>query len=55
MPLSEQEIVRRESLKRLRDLGINPYPAAQYKTTHHVKDLNDNFDTLEGQEVVVAG
>ncbi len=55
MPLSEQEIVRRESLKRLRDLGINPYPAAQYKTTHHVKDLNDNFDSLEGQEVVVAG
>ena len=55
MPLSEQEIVRRESLKRLRDLGINPYPAAQYKTTHHVKYLNDNFDSLEGQEVIVAG
>ncbi len=55
MQLSEQEIVRRESLKRLRELGINPYPAAQFKTTHHVKELLDNFEVLEGQEVVVAG
>ncbi|MCF6214248.1 MAG: lysine--tRNA ligase [Flavobacteriaceae bacterium] len=55
MQLSEQEIVRRESLKRLRELGINPYPAAQFKTTHHAKELLDNFDALEGQEVVVAG
>jgi len=55
MQLSEQEIGRRESLKRLRALGINPYPAAQYKTTHHVKELLENFDELEGQEVVVAG
>jgi len=55
MQLSEQEIGRRESLKRLRVLGINPYPAAQYKTTHHVKELLENFDELEGQEVVVAG
>jgi len=55
MQLSEQEIGRRESLKRLRALGINPYPAAQYKTTHRVKELLENFDELEGQEVVVAG
>jgi lysyl-tRNA synthetase, class II len=55
MQLSEQEIVRRASLKRLRELGINPYPAAQYKTTHHVKELLENFDKFEGQEVVVAG
>jgi lysyl-tRNA synthetase, class II len=55
MQLSEQEIVRRESLKRLKELGINPYPAAQFETTHHVKELLDNFEVLEGQEVVVAG
>ena len=36
MQLSEQEIVRRESLQKLRDLGINPYPAAQFNTTSSV-------------------
>jgi len=55
MQLTEQEIVRRESLKRLRELGINPYPAAQYKTTHHIKKLLNNFEVLQGQDVVVAG
>jgi lysyl-tRNA synthetase, class II len=55
MQLSEQEIVRRTSLKRLRELGINPYPAAQFVTTNHVKELLENFDKFEGQEVVIAG
>ncbi len=55
MQLTEQELVRRASLKRLRELGINPYPAAQFKTTHHVKELLENFDKLEGQEVIIAG
>jgi len=55
MQLTEQEKVRRESLKRLRELGINPYPAAQFKTTHHVKELLENFEKLEGQDVVIAG
>lgn len=55
MQLSELEIVRRESLKKLRDLGINPYPAAEYKTTATVKEVVENFDALEGKEVVLAG
>jgi len=55
MQLSEQEIVRRTSLKRLRELGINPYPAAQFKVTNLTKELIENFDTFEGKEVVVAG
>ncbi len=55
MQLSEQEIVRRESLQKLRDLGINPYPAAQFKTTATVKKIIDGFDTLEGKEVILAG
>ena len=55
MQLSEQEIVRRESLQKLRDLGINPYPAAQYKTTSTVKEVLNNFESLEGKELVLAG
>ncbi len=55
MQLSEQEIVRRESLQKLRDLGINPYPAAQFKTTSTVKEVVENFEDLNGKEVVLAG
>ena len=55
MQLSEQEIVRRESLQKLRELGINPYPAKQFKTTSSVKEVVENFDTLEGKEVILAG
>jgi lysyl-tRNA synthetase class 2 len=55
MQLSEQEIVRRESLLKLRDLGIDPYPAAQFKTTSTVKEIIENFDGLDGKEVVLAG
>jgi len=55
MQLSEQEIVRRESLQKLRDLGINPYPAAQFKTSVTIEEIVDGFDTLEGKEVILAG
>lgn len=55
MQLSEQELVRRESLQKLRDLGINPYPAEQFKTTSSVKEVLNNFESLEGKELVLAG
>ncbi len=55
MQLSEQEIVRRESLKKLRDLGINPYPANEFKTTAKIKDIKQNFDDFKGKEVTIAG
>lgn len=55
MQLSEQEIVRRDSLKKLRELGINPYPANEFKTTAKIKDIKENFDKFEGKTVVVAG
>ena len=55
MQLSEQEIVRRESLQKLRYLGIDPYPAAQFKTSSTVKEIIENFNALEGNEVVLAG
>ena len=53
--LSEQEIVRRESLKKLRELGIDPYPAAEYVTTHHTEDIKNDFESLEGTHVTLAG
>lgn len=43
MQLSEQEQVRRESLKKLRELGIEPYPAAAYKTSTNAKAIRENY------------
>ena len=51
--LSEQELVRREKLAKLRALGINPYPADLYPVTHSSSTIKDNFK--EGDKVVVAG
>ncbi|MDD4820493.1 MAG: lysine--tRNA ligase [Flavobacteriales bacterium] len=53
--LSEQEIVRRQAMQALRDMGIEPYPAAEYVITHHTDEIKNNFDALEGTEVVLAG
>ena len=55
MHLSEQEIVRRESLQKLRDLGIEPYPAAEYKVSAKIEDILNNFDKYEGKQVQIAG
>ncbi|REE82858.1 lysyl-tRNA synthetase class 2 [Lutibacter oceani] len=55
MQLSPLEIVRRESLQKLRELGINPYPAEEFKTTATIKQITSNFDAFEGKEVVLAG
>ena len=41
--LSEQELVRREKLAKLRELGIDPYPAAAFDTTHYASDIAENF------------
>ena len=51
--LSEQELVRRESLTKLRALGINPYPQALYPVNTLSKDIKENF--VEGQKVIIAG
>jgi len=51
--LSEQELVRRESLTKLRDLGINPYPQALYPVTILSKEIKENYE--EGKQVVIAG
>jgi len=55
MALSEQEILRREALQQLRDLGIEPYPAQEFITTAYSNDILENFEKFEGKEVVLAG
>ncbi len=55
MQLSALEIIRRESLQKLRDLGIDPYPAAEFVTTATITDINSNFEKFDGKEVVLAG
>lgn len=51
--LSEQEILRRESLQKLRDLGIDPYPAALYPVSDYATDIKQNFE--DGKQVCLAG
>ena len=50
MELSEQELVRRESLQKMRDLGINPYPADEYVVTGYSTDIKSTFVDIEGDE-----
>ena len=53
MQLSEQEVVRREKLSRLRELGINPYPADLFPLDSNSKEIKNNFK--EGKQVTIAG
>jgi len=53
MQLSEQELVRREKLVKLRAIGINPYPADLFPVDHTSKQIKDKFE--EGKKVVIAG
>ena len=55
--LSEQEQLRRQSLAALRELGIEPYPAARYEVTATAREIAGDFDPAKGnfQEVRIAG
>ncbi len=53
MQLSEQEIVRREKLTKLREMGINPYPAALYPVDATSKSIKSDYK--EGKQVVISG
>lgn len=54
--MSEQEIIRRNSLKELEKLGIEAYPAAEFKVDAHAADIKAQFDeAAEPRQVVVAG
>ena len=57
LQLSEQEIVRREALDKMRALGINPYPAEKFDVNATTKEVLANFDKdkLNFQEVSIAG
>lgn len=56
LELSEQEIVRRNSLAELRKMGIEPYPAEEYVVTGHTKEIKENFkNDAEPREVRIAG
>lgn len=50
---SEQELIRREKLKALRSLGIDPYPAALFPIDADSKSIRENFS--EGKKVIIAG
>ena len=57
MELSEQEIIRRESLAKLRELGIEPYPAPLYPVNTSAKEILEGYDPEKGNfnEVCIAG
>ena len=56
LELSEQEIGRRQSLQELREMGIDPYPAAEYPTNAFSADIKENFnDDDEPRQVCIAG
>ena len=56
LELSEQEIIRRNSLNELRAMGIDPYPAAEYVTNAFSTDIKAEFkDDAEAREVSIAG
>lgn len=51
--LSPEELVRREALRKLREKGINPYPAAEFKVNSYASEILANYE--EGREVTIAG
>ena len=53
MQLSEQEIIRREKLQTLEKMGINAFPADEYKITETTKTIKQDF--VEGKKVTIAG
>ena len=55
LELSEQEIVRRHSLQELRNMGVEPYPAAEYPTNAYSTDIKSEFKEDGKREVVIAG
>ncbi len=56
LELSEQETIRRGSMATLRQMGIEPYPAAEYEVTGHSTEIRENFkDDAPARDVAVAG
>lgn len=55
LELSEQEIIRRQSLQELKNMGVDPYPAAAYPTNAFSTEIKENFNENENREVCIAG
>lgn len=55
LEMSDQEIGRRQSLQQLREMGIDPYPAAEYPTNAFSTEIRDEFKEDEKREVIIAG
>ena len=53
--LNDQELFRRQSLATMREMGIEPYPAAEYVVNAHVEEVKENFNEEEKREVSMAG
>ena len=53
--ISEQRQIRREKLKELRAMGRDPYVIETYDVTAHSRDIKENFEAMEGEEVACAG
>ena len=54
LELSEQEIIRRNSMEQLRQMGIEPYPAAEYVTNAYSKEIKASFkDDAEPRPVTI--
>ena len=53
--LNEQRKIRRDKLKELQDAGKDPFQITKFDATHHTMEVKENYDTLEGQTVVLAG
>lgn len=54
--LSEQEVLRRESLQKLRDMGVNPYPADEFVVTGYADEVKSTFDdNAPVREIAMAG
>jgi lysyl-tRNA synthetase class 2 len=53
--LSELLQIRRDKLKDLQDAGTDPFQLTKYHVTHHAAEIRDQFDSIEGQMVAVAG
>ena len=53
MQLSEQEVIRREKMTKLREMGIDPYPAALYPVDTNSKNIKESYK--EGKKVVISG
>ncbi|MFA7180583.1 MAG: OB-fold nucleic acid binding domain-containing protein, partial [Bacteroidales bacterium] len=55
--LNEQELIRRDSLKAMRDLGVDPYPAESYEINTTAKEIKDKFQAQSNdfQDISIAG